>query len=57
MVDGCCTDRATDKLMETAGFENVEQKRYDLPIHEDASITFKVCGTVIKPHVMGVATK
>jgi len=56
MVDGCCVDRATDKVIETAGFEKVEQKKYDLPISEDAGIPFKILGGLIKRHVMGVAT-
>eukprot|EP00092_Neocalanus_flemingeri_P003012 GFUD01003221.1.p1 GENE.GFUD01003221.1~~GFUD01003221.1.p1 ORF type:complete len:259 (-),score=78.26 GFUD01003221.1:187-963(-) len=57
MADGCCTDRATDKVMETAGFGKLEQKKYDLPISEDAAIPFKICGGIVKPHLMGVATK
>eukprot|EP00092_Neocalanus_flemingeri_P091815 GFUD01116493.1.p1 GENE.GFUD01116493.1~~GFUD01116493.1.p1 ORF type:complete len:268 (+),score=82.37 GFUD01116493.1:28-804(+) len=57
MADGCCTDRATDKVMETAGFGKLEQKKYDLPISEDAAIPFKLCGGIVKPHLMGVATK
>jgi len=57
MADGCCLDRATDKAIETAGFGKVEQKKFQLPIPEDTQITFKVFGPILKPHVMGVATK
>ena len=57
MISTAGTDRATDKVMKTAGFEKVEQKKYDLPISEDASMPFKICGGIVKPHVMGVATR
>ena len=57
IADGCCTDRATDKVMETAGFDKIEQKKYDLPISDNSSLPFKVCGGIVKPHLMGVATK
>jgi len=57
MVDGCCVDRATDLTMASAGFSQLNQRKYDLPIPEEANIIFKLCGNVIKPHVMGVASK
>merc|ERR1711971_1455167 len=56
LVDGCCADRATDQVMETAGFSKVEQQRYDLPLHSSDNWVFKAPATVIQPHVMGVAT-
>ena len=58
MVDGCNADRATDLVVEKFGFSSVSQKKYDLPLlTRDGSILFKILGGVIKPHVMGVATK
>jgi len=58
MVDGCHADRPTDLVIEKFGFSSVSQKKYDLPlVTRDGSFLFKVLGTVIRPHVMGVATK
>jgi len=58
MVDGCHADRATDLVIEKFGFSCVSQKKYDLPLEtRDGSVIFKVLGGVIRPHVMGVATK
>ena len=57
MADGCCLDRSTDTAIETAGFEMVEQKKFQLPIPTDAPFSFKMFGPVLKPHVMGVATR
>lgn len=55
--DGCIVNRSTDKFMAQAGFSQMNQKNYDFQIGEDKNILFKFCGTVVKPHVMGVATK
>ena len=58
MVDGCHADRPTDLVIEKFGFSSVSQKKYDLPLEtRDGSLVFKMLGSVIKPHVMGVATK
>jgi len=57
LVDGCCADRATDQVMETAGFSKVVQRRYDLPLQSSNNWIFKAPATVIQPHVLGVATK
>jgi len=58
MVDGCHTDRPTDMVIQKFGFSYVSQKKYDLPLEtRDGSLLFKILGSVIMPHVMGVATK
>eukprot|EP00090_Calanus_glacialis_P031102 TRINITY_DN5095_c0_g1_i1.p1 TRINITY_DN5095_c0_g1~~TRINITY_DN5095_c0_g1_i1.p1 ORF type:complete len:261 (-),score=73.13 TRINITY_DN5095_c0_g1_i1:157-939(-) len=58
MVDGCHADRPTDLVIEKFGFSSVSQKKYDLPLEtRDGSLGFKLLGSVIKPHVLGVATK
>lgn len=57
MADGCCLDRDTDKQVISAGFTTVDQKNFELPIPSDAPITFKMFGPILKPHLMGVATK
>jgi len=57
LVDGCCADRPTDKVMEKAGFSKVDQRRYDLPLQSSDNWIFKAPATVIQPHVLGVATK
>ena len=58
MVDGCHTDRPTDMVIQKFGFSYVSQKKYDLPLEtRDGSLLFKILGSVIKPHVMGVANK
>jgi len=57
LVDGCCCDRATDKVMENAGFSKVDQRRYDLPFDSSDNWVFKAPAKVIQPHVLGVATK
>ena len=55
--DGCCVDRDTAKEIDSAGFEDVSKKKYDLPARENSPIFFKVVRSFIKRHVMGVATK
>ena len=56
--DGCYTNRTTDKFMaQQAGFSQISQKTYDLPIREETKFDMKMLSSVIKPHVMGVATK
>ena len=57
MADGCCTNRTTDVTMAKAGFTKVSQKKYDLPIGDEEKLSTKLLGSVIKPHLMGVATK
>jgi len=57
VADGCCTDRSTDLEMESAGFIELQQKRYDLPLGKELPIQFRIMGKVVQPHVMGVATK
>lgn len=57
MADGCCLDRDTDRQVLTAGFDKVDQKKFELPIPSGAPITFKMFGPILRPHVMGVATK
>ena len=55
---GCCLDRKTAEAIEVAGFSSVEQKKYDLPFRNfDISMIFTVVRTLVKRHVMGVATK
>ena len=55
---GCCLDRKTAEAIEAAGFSSVEQKKYDLPFRNfDISMIFTVVRTLVKRHVMGVATK
>ena len=57
LTDGCNADRETDKVIEEFGFGSVSQEKYDLPLEtKEGSLMFKLIGTVIKPHVMGVAT-
>jgi len=57
LTDGCNADRETDKVIEDFGFASVSQEKYDLPLEtKEGSLMFKLIGTVIKPHVMGVAT-
>jgi len=57
MADGCCTNRATDVTMSNAGFTDVNQKNYDLPIENEERWNLKLLGRIVKPHVMGIATK
>ena len=57
MADGCCLDRDTDRQVLSAGFQKVDQKKFELPIPSDSPIIFKMFGPILKPHVMGVATK
>jgi len=57
MADGCCLDRATDKTVKKAEFAQVNQKKFLLPISEKASLGFRVIGSLLRPHLMGVATK
>ena len=57
MTDGCNTDRATDKVIPNAGFSHLDQKKFYLPLPEDSKLSFKICGNIVRPHVMGVATK
>merc|ERR1712059_54902 len=57
MTDGCNTDRATDKVIDKFGFSSVSQKKYDLPVEKSGDIVFRTLGSVVQPHLMGVATK
>jgi len=58
LVDGCCADRDTPKVMEeTGGWSQLEQTKYDLPAPEGGDPMFTVLRGIIRPHVMGVATK
>lgn len=58
LVDGCCTDRNTPKVVEElGGWSNLEQTKYDLPANTDGDFMFTALRAVIRPHVMGVATK
>ena len=47
LYDNCCVDRQTDKAIEEAGFSKLELKKIEL----------KKLGPILKPHVMGIATK
>ena len=58
MLDGCNTDRATDKVIPNAGFSNLDQKKFYLPVPEDQGIkSYLSLLNIVRPHVMGVATK
>ncbi|UJB70040.1 class I SAM-dependent methyltransferase [Acaryochloris sp. 'Moss Beach'] len=45
--DGCRLDRETGKVIESAGFANVDYQTFEAPVPI----------AVVKPHIMGVATK
>ena len=51
------TFRSTAENVEVAGFSQVEQTKYDLPVSDLMSPLFKAVRIFIKRHVMGVATK
>ena len=44
-------------IEKTGGWSKLEQTKYDLPEPADGDPMFKVLRKVVRPHVMGVATK
>lgn len=58
LVDGCCTDRDTPKVVNKfGGWSKLDQTKYDLPANTDNDYMFSALRYVLRPHVMGVATK
>lgn len=60
LVDGCCLDRETDQALVQANFSHLQQDKFDLPKNPGGDFSdraFDVLRSLIKPHLMGVATK
>ena len=59
MLDGCCCDRATHKVVPNAGFSHLDQNKFYLPMPEESNNlkSYLSLLNIVRPHVMGVATK